>query len=84
MWTIKIAPINIGEKTARIQATRTEGEDVFTTATDAMLDTDQHKTDALDAIWSDWQRYLTNQTNIATLISDLETAGAANLDARES
>ena len=83
MWTIKITPINIGTKEVSITATRTEGESVFTTSTTATLDTAANKTAALDAIWSDWQRYQTKQTNIASIIGDLETSGASNLDARE-
>jgi len=83
MWTIKIMPINIGNKEVRITATRTEGESVFTTTTTATIDTPANKTAALNAIWSDWQRYQTKQTNIASIIGDLEVSGAANLDARE-
>jgi len=83
MWEIKITPLNIEKKEARITATRTEGESVFTTSTTARLNTAANKTAALDAIWSDWQRYQEKQTNIASIIGDLETSGAANLDARE-
>lgn len=84
MWNIKITPINIGTKEVRINATRTDiDESVFTTTTTATIDTTANKTAALDAIWSDWQRYKAKQTNIASIIGDLEVSGAANLDARE-
>lgn len=83
MWTLKITPIDIGKKEVSVTATRTVGESVFTTTTTGKVDTAQNKTAILDAIWSDWQRYQTKQTNIATILGDLETAGAANLDARE-
>jgi len=83
MWEIKITPINIVTKEVRITATRTEGESVFTTTTTARLNTQANKIAALDAIWSDWQKYQTKQTNIASIIGDLEVSGAANLDARE-
>ena len=85
MWELRITPINISEKTAKITATRTDDVDasVFTTTTTGMLDTVEHKTEILDAIWSDWQRYQTKQTNIASAIGTMEADGIANLEARE-
>ena len=85
MWTLKITPIDIGKKEVRVSATRTDDVDqsVFTTTTTGKVDTAENKLAILDAIWSDWQRYQTNQTNIASILGGLETAGAADLDARE-
>ena len=85
MWELKITPINISEKTAKITATRTDDVDasVFTTTTTGMLDTAEHKTEILDAIWSDWQNYQTKQTNIASVLGTMEAEGIANLEARE-
>ena len=85
MWTLKITPINIGTKEVSVTATRTDDatQAVFTTTTTGKVDTAQNKTAILDAIWSDWQREITKQTNIASILGDLETSGAANLQARE-
>jgi hypothetical protein len=85
MWTLKITPINLATKEVSVSATRTDDVDqsVFTTTTTGKVDTAQSKTAILDAIWSDWQRYQTNKTNIATIIGTLEADGAANLEARE-
>ena len=89
-WSLSIKVKNVQAKTCRVSATRQEIDDVteavlstFSTATDAILDSAQHKLDALDAIWSDWTRYVSRQSSIAAVITDLETAGAANLEGRE-
>ena len=85
MWQLTITPINISEKTAKVTGTRTDDIDgsVFTTTTTGKLDTAANKTAILDAIWSDWQRYQTKQTNIASILGTMEADGAANLEARE-
>ena len=85
-WTLKITPINVGEKTASVSGTRTDdvSGETFTTTTTGKLDTAPHKTAILDAIWSDWQAYQTKQTNIASAIGTMETDGASNLEAREN
>ena len=84
-WTLKITPISIEEKTARVSATRTDDVDasVFSTTTTGKLDTAANKTAILDSIWSDWQAYQTKQTNIASILGTMEADGAANLEARE-
>jgi len=84
-WELKITPINISEKTVSVSATRTDDTDgsTFTTKTTGKVDTADDKTAILDAIWSDWQKYSTKQTNIASMIGDLESAGKSNLEARE-
>jgi len=86
MWTIKITPKNIEQKTASVSGTRTDdvtGE-TFTTTTTGRLNTNPNKTAILNAIWSDWQAYQTKQTNIASAIGTMETDGASNLEAREN
>ena len=85
MWELKITPKSIEEKAVSVSATRTDDTDgsTFTTTTTGKVDTAENKTAILDAIWSDWQKEQTKQTNIASMIGDLETAGASNLEARE-
>jgi len=84
-WKLTITPINISEKTVSVSATRTDDADgsTFTTKTTGKVNTAANKNAILDAIWSDWQKYSTRQTNIASMIGDLEETGASNLEARE-
>jgi len=84
-WKLTITPISISEKTVKVSATRTDDTDesTFTTTTTGKVDTAANKTAILDAIWSDWQKYSTRQTNIASMIGDLESSGVSNLEARE-
>ena len=84
--TLKITPINLAKKTFRVTATYTDSADpenpkVIPTIT-AILSTTSQKLAVLATIDASYKALLIRETNIATLIGDMETSGAANLKAR--
>jgi len=84
--TLKITPINWAKKTFSVVATYTDSEDpdnpkIISVST-AILDTQERKLGVLDSIADSYQSLLIKDTNMAALINDAETNGAANLKAR--
>ncbi len=85
-WTVKITPVNISRKIVRISATRTD-DVLLTTFTAGMLNADistqQKKNEALDILWAKYQTQAARQSQIDSIIGDLETLASQNLEGRE-
>lgn len=83
-------PLDVSRKEASITAVRTDNtnpENILIeahTIITAILDTQQHKIDALDNIWRQHLVYQAKLVVIDEYINDLETNAKNNLEGRES
>ena len=85
-WTTKITNVNIASKRADVSFTRTDdvtGDTWTKTFSNDMVETNDQRLALCDQTWEAWQLELNVRSNIATLITNLEQAGNANLMARE-
>ena len=85
-WTTKITNVNIASKRADVSFTRTDdvtGDTWTKSFSNDMVETDAQRLTLCDQTWTAWQLELSKQTDISTLITNLEQAGNANLMARE-
>jgi len=91
-WEFDIIPISYSDKTASIQATRTEIDDVALTTlintynvakTTIDTITMANNIPILDEIWEKHQARLSGISAKETFVSDLELLGKTNLEARE-
>lgn len=95
-WTPEITVLNLAEKRISIVATRTVTDDsdpdplLWTLVSKwksmpvrGIITTAQQKLAMMADIWGQWQKYLTNQNDINTLLDTLEADAKANLEARE-
>jgi len=91
-WELDIIPISYPDKTASIQATRTEIDDVALTTlintytvAKATIDTTimANNIPILDEIWEKHQVRLSGVSAKEAFVSDLELLGKTNLEARE-
>ncbi len=86
IWTTKITNVNIASKRADVSFTRTDdvtGDTWTKSFSNDMVETNAQRLDLCDQTWDAWQLELSKRTDIATLITNLEQAGNANLMARE-
>jgi len=83
-WELNITVKDVATKRVAITATRTTGEDVRSfTVSDAIVETAEQKAAILDQFWAMYQASVTKQTAVDAMVGTLESAGAANLNARE-
>ena len=85
-WTTKITNVNIASKRADISFTRTDdvtGDTWTKSFSNDMVETNDQRLALCDQTWTAWQLELSKQTDISTLITNLEQVGNANLMARE-
>lgn len=84
--TLKITPQDVAERKAGIVATYSDSGDPTNTKTvnidTAVLETGGQQLAELDNIHEHYQAQVTRDAAIAAWIADLETTGAANLQAR--
>ena len=85
-WTTKITNVNIASKRADVSFTRTDdvtGDTWTKSFSNDMVETNDQRLALCDQTWTAWQLELSKQTDISTLITNLEQVGNANLMARE-
>lgn len=86
-WNTQISQVNVQSKRANIQFTRTDSEnpaDVFSKSySQVIIDTAQQRTALLEQVWTAWQQELTDRSNVAAFVTNLEQLANSNLDARE-
>jgi len=86
-WNVKITVLDVSRKEATIVATRTDSEDAdnpeVITIASALLNTPAQKTAELDNIWEHHLSLAAKNAAIAAIVSDLQIAAKANLEARE-
>ena len=86
-WNTQISQVNVQSKRANIQFTRTDSEnpaDVFSKSySQVIIDTTSQRTALLEQVWTAWQQELTDRSNVAAIVTNLEQLANSNLDARE-
>jgi len=92
-WDTQISKVNVVAKRADIGFTRTDSEkpeDVFAVIFNSAItggstpaETTAIRLALLDTAWAKWQEEITNRSNIAAFVTNLEQLANANLDARE-
>lgn len=86
LWNVVITVTDLPQKRVRVDATRTDGENVWKHSVQSIIDTKDlpGTRDRINGtIWAAWQKHLAKMTQIAALITGYETALAANLNERE-
>ena len=87
-WDVQIDVIDIPSSMVSVIATRTDDgvapPDVKTySVLNAIIDTTAQKTALLNFIWDQHQAALAKQAQVNAIVSELEAAAKANLEARE-
>lgn len=88
-WGVSIQVADLAQRTVRVQATRTEGEDVRVYSAEGTYDTVNNTPQALLAkytslFWDLYQGEVTKEAQIAALVGQVQTALANALDAKET
>lgn len=85
-WTTSITVTNLGERRVRVEATRTEGEDVCVYSVDAQIDLanlPQSRNQIIDALWAQHEEALAREVSIAALLDGWEDSLNTALDGME-
>lgn len=85
-WDTQISNVNVASKRADVTFTRTDDvtQDVWSKSyTQVIIETTPQRLALLDQVWGAWQQELTDRSNIAAFITNLEQTANSNLDARE-
>lgn len=86
-WDLKITPIDIANFVASITATRTDTEDpgnpMVYILHRAVIETTAQQVVAMDRVWAKHQTALLEDTAVTAFVEAKQTAGKANLEARE-
>jgi hypothetical protein len=95
-WFTTISVLNKTDKHVSVSATRIVTDDSDpdplnwviisrwqANPVNGIIDTGAQKTAIMNDIWSQWQAYLTEQSEASTLIGSLEADAKSNLEARE-
>ena len=86
-WDTQISQVNVASKRANVQFTRTDSEapaDVFTKSySQVIIETTPQRVALLDQVWAAWQQELTDRSDIAAFITNLEQTANSNLMLRE-
>ena len=86
-WDTQISQVNVQSKRANVSFTRTDSEkpeDVFTkNYSQVIIETTAQRLALLDQVWTAWQQELTDRSNLAAFLTNMEQTANSNLDARE-
>jgi len=88
-WSVSIQVADLAQRTVRVQATRTDGEDVRVYSTEGKYDTVNNTPQELLAMytgvfWDLYEAEVAKEAQIAALVGQAEIALAGALDAKET
>jgi hypothetical protein len=87
-WNVDITNVNVNSKRADITFTRTDDQSALAPWVhpykSVIIETGPQRAALLNQVWSEWQDEISKQAAIDAFITDMEQAGKANLEARET